>query len=451
MNYQPKPLFKERIKLLLRNEQDIEKFWQFSQKHLPKTIRCNTLKISTEELKNRLQNKGWEIKQQFQDFPEIMIVESQLSPGELGKSIEHLLGYFYVQEVSSMMPILALQPQENDILLDLCASPGSKTTQASALMKNKGTIIANDKDIARISILSANLERVGASNVIITRHDGVQLCNKLEKLNMKFDKMLVDAPCSGEGNIRSNEATLRMWNIKVINKLGRIQKKLAESALQILKPEGILVYSTCTHSPEENELVIQYLLDNYNLKIQEIKLPLKTREGITSWQGKELSPELKKAVRIYPQDNNTEGFFLCKMKKINERAVAVILFHDNENNITLQNRKNYSKHGEKYGFFGGKIEEGENPEQAIKREIKEELGIEIKNFKLFRDYTERIEELNTTLRRVVFLAKMPDIKKIKEGEGKIEIMKFKDSFSLKMIQGDVELLKEIYNKLKKGK
>lgn len=316
MNYEPKPLFEERIKLLLKNDEDIERFWQFSQKHLPKTIRCNTLKISTEELKSRLQNKGWEIKQPFQDFPEIMIVESQLSPGELGKSREHLLGYFYVQELSSMMPMLALQPKEDELVLDLCASPGSKTTQASALMKNKGTIIANDKDIARISILSANLERQGCSNAIITRHDGIILCEKLKKLGMKFDKILTDVPCSGEGNIRSSPKTLLIWNIKAIEKLSRIQKKLAESALSVLKEGGELLYSTCTHSPEENELVIQYLLDKYNVKIQEIKLPLKTREGITSWQGKELSPELKKAVRIYPQDNNTEGFFLCKIKKL---------------------------------------------------------------------------------------------------------------------------------------
>ncbi len=315
MNYEPKPLFEERIKLLLKNDEDTEKFWQFSQKQLPKTIRCNTLKTSAEELKKRLQNKGWGIKQPFQDFPEIMIVESQLSPGELGKSREHLLGYFYVQELSSMMPMLALQPKEDELVLDLCASPGSKTTQASALMKNRGTIIANDKDISRISILSANLERQGCSNAIITRHDGIILCEKLKKLGMKFDKILVDVPCSGEGNIRSSPKTLLTWNIKVVNKLGRIQKKLAESALQILKPEGMLVYSTCTHAPEENELVIQYLLESYDIEIQEIKLPLKTREGITEWNNMELNQKLKKCVRIYPQDNNTEGFFLCKIKK----------------------------------------------------------------------------------------------------------------------------------------
>jgi len=316
MQYSPKPLFKERIEALLESKQDAEKFWQYSEMPLPRTIRCNTLKISPEELKKRLEEKGWQMKQPFPNAPEIMLIENNLQPGELGKTKEHLLGYYYVQEISSMMPILTLQPKAEDILLDLCASPGSKTTQASAMMQNKGTIIANDKDIDRISILSANLEKVGASNVIVTRHDGVQLCEKLKKLGFKADKILADVPCSGEGNLRSSPKTLLTWNIKVIQRLSRIQRKIAESAISLLKEGGELLYSTCTHAPEENEINIQYLIDNYNLKIEKIELPLKTREGITEWQGQKLNPEISKAHRIYPQDNNTEGFFLCKMRKV---------------------------------------------------------------------------------------------------------------------------------------
>src|SRR3989344_1581695 len=218
MQYSPKPLFKERIEALLESKQDAEKFWQYSEMPLPRTIRCNTLKISPEELKKRLEEKGWQMKQPFPNAPEIMLIENNLQPGELGKTKEHLLGHYYVQEISSMIPILALQPKAEDILLDLCASPGSKTTQASAMMQNKGTIIANDKDIDRISILSANLEKVGASNVIVTRHDGVQLCEKLKKLGFKADKILADVPCSGEGNLRSSPKTLLTWNLKVIQR-----------------------------------------------------------------------------------------------------------------------------------------------------------------------------------------------------------------------------------------
>lgn len=317
-NYQPKPLFTQRINSLLKDEADKQVFWKITKTTPPKSLRCNTLKISPQELKQRLETKHWNLSQPFTNHPEIIIINSQLKPGELGKTPEHLLGYYYIQELSSMMPIIALQPEPNEILLDLCASPGSKTTQASALMQNQGTIIANDIKLSRISILAANLEKTGASNTIITHHDGIQLCNKLKKQNIKPDKILVDAPCSGEGNIRTNPKTFLIWNIKVINKLSRIQKRLASSALEILKTRGELLYSTCTHSPEENEEVIQYLLDNHNIEIQTINLPIKTREGLTKWQNKTFSQELKKAKRIYPQDNNTEGFFLCKIRKLGE-------------------------------------------------------------------------------------------------------------------------------------
>lgn len=314
-NYEPKPLFIERIEGVLDSKEDIKAFWEVVKQPLLKTIRCNTLKISPTDLKKRLEEKGWKISQPYEN-KEIMILEEGLKPGELGKSREHILGYFYVQETSSMMPMIALSPGKEDILLDLCAAPGSKTTQASALMENQGTVLANDVSLGRISILSANLEKEGCSNVIVTRHDGVQLCQKLRKLNFRFSKILLDVPCSGEGNIRSNPATYRMWNLKVINKLSRLQRRIAESAIPLLEKGGELIYSTCTHSPEENEFNVQYLLDNFDLEVLDVELPLKCREGLTEWQGKKLNPDIKKAVRIYPQDNNTEGFFLCKMRKI---------------------------------------------------------------------------------------------------------------------------------------
>jgi len=182
MKYVPKPDFKEKINSLLKDKEDIGEFWKIADSPLPKSIRCNTLKISPEKLKKRLEDKGWKISQPYNN-KEIMIIGSDLEPGELGKSQEHLLGYYYIQEVSSMMPMLALKPEPGELILDLCAAPGSKTTQASSLMENKGTILANDVNLGRISILAANLERIGCSNAIITRHDAVQLCHKLKKLN----------------------------------------------------------------------------------------------------------------------------------------------------------------------------------------------------------------------------------------------------------------------------
>jgi len=200
-HYEPKEKFVNKIKLLLDDEDDVDKFFKMAKFRPRKSLRVNTLKIIPEELMKRLQAKGWEVEQPYPN-KEIVVIKSELEPGEIGKAKEHILGYYYVQEVTSMMPLLALNPAKDEIVLDLCAAPGSKTTQAAAMMENEGTLIANDVSIGRITILSANLERCGVTNTIITRHNGIELCDKLKKLGFKFDKILVDAPCSGEGNLR---------------------------------------------------------------------------------------------------------------------------------------------------------------------------------------------------------------------------------------------------------
>ena len=314
-NYEPKEKFVERIKELLKDEKDVKKFFEVAKSRPRKSIRVNTLKISPEELMKRLMEKGWEVEQPFSEYPEIIVVKSDLMPGEIGKTKEHILGYYYVQEITSMMPLLALSPKEGEIILDLCAAPGSKTTQAAAMMENRGTIIANDVSIGRISILSANLERCGVTNTIITRHNGIELCNKLKKIGFKFDKILVDAPCSGEGNIRSSPRTLLEWSEGLLKSLSRKQKKLLNVIVDLLKDDGILVYSTCTYAPEENESVVQHLIDNYKFKILDVKLPLKVRSGLVGWKSERFDDSMNKAVRIYHHDNNLEGFFLCKLRK----------------------------------------------------------------------------------------------------------------------------------------
>jgi NOL1/NOP2/sun family putative RNA methylase len=327
--YSPKPLFLERMKTLL-GEADFKKYWEILQESPVNSIRVNTLKISPEKLKKRLEQKGWQISQPFKDFPEIMIIKNQLKPGEIGRSLEHMLGYYYVQEIASMLPVIALNPKPNEKILDLAAAPGSKTTQIAAKINNTGTIIANDVSLSRIKILASNLERCGVTNVIITRKEGGILCKKL-KDNLEevdgqgtsvpylFDKILVDAPCSGEGTLRSTPKTFRMWNIKTVKRLSRIQKRLFANAVNILKLGGEIVYSTCTHAPEENEEIVDFVLKNFpEMKIEEPVLPqeLKCRQGITKWNDKIYNDKVTKSCRIYPQDNDTEGFYIAKLRKI---------------------------------------------------------------------------------------------------------------------------------------
>ena len=307
-----KPLFEQRMKKLLPKKEDFEKFEKIVHTPPRNFIRCNTLKISPEELKKKLERK-WKIEQPFQDYPEIMVINSEIEPGGIGNSIEHLLGYYYVQEISSMLPPIALNPKPDELILDLTASPGSKTTQIASYMENRGTIVANDLKLDRIKILSANLERCGVTNTIITRHDAIALCSRLSKKQIKFDKILLDTPCSGEGTLRSSPKTFNMWNPKMIKNLSRQQKKFLAFALKCLRKDGTLVYSTCTHAPEEDEEVIDFALKNFPVKVETICLPLKCRKGITEWEEKKFNKQVENSCRIYPQDNDSEGFFLAKL------------------------------------------------------------------------------------------------------------------------------------------
>ncbi len=231
---------------------------------------------------------------------------------DLGNLKEHSLGYIYIQEAASMIPPLVLNPEENDIILDISAAPGSKTTQIAALMNNKGLIIANDYRYDRIKALSINLQRCGVLNTIITLMEG----KRFSKARIKFDKILLDAPCSGTGAIRKSLKTLKMWNPNMFKKLAGIQKQLISVSFDLLKENGTLVYSTCSIAPEENEAVVDFLLRKYdNAKLESINLLIKKSDAILEHEKNQYSEEIKSCLRIWPQDNNTEGFFVAKIKK----------------------------------------------------------------------------------------------------------------------------------------
>ncbi|MAG39664.1 tRNA methyltransferase [Candidatus Pacearchaeota archaeon] len=320
--YPIKPDFRARMEDLIGKE-DADRFFEIAYYGSPSSIRVNTLKISVDDLKKRLEDYGWKLEQPIKKHLEIMIIRSRLKPGELGKTKEHLLGYYYVQDISSMLPLLTLLPTKGDMFLDLCSSPGSKTTQAAAMMENSGVIVANELSLGRISILNSNLERCGVSNTIVTKNDGVRFCKRLrKKTKFVFNKILVDAPCSGEGTLRKSLKTFNMWNEKTIKNLSKIQKRLAVEALRCLEVGGEMVYSTCTLGPEENEAVVDFLIKNFDIEVLDVKIEgIKLRDGIVSWRGEDYDKSLIKAKRLYPQDNDTDGFFLCKMRKLSDKCL----------------------------------------------------------------------------------------------------------------------------------
>jgi NOL1/NOP2/sun family putative RNA methylase len=218
-----------------------------------------------------------------------------------------------VQDAASMIPPVVLNPKKGDIVLDICAAPGSKTTQLAQYMENTSILLANDAQGKRLSALGINLQRCGVTNTIITKMDGERI--RGEEI---FDKILIDAPCSGTGTIRRSYKIAEMWSPGLVDRMSKIQYKLLKNAFRLLKKGGTLVYSTCTLEPQENEGTVNKLLqENKNAQIQEIKLNIKRSTPITSFNGEEYSNEVKKCLRIYPQDNDTEGFFVAKIKKKN--------------------------------------------------------------------------------------------------------------------------------------
>ncbi|MBN2101322.1 MAG: RsmB/NOP family class I SAM-dependent RNA methyltransferase [Candidatus Aenigmarchaeota archaeon] len=287
---------------------DYDKFEECCRNDYKKSFRVNTLKISVEDALELLKGNGiitkripWTKNGFFTDVKSV------------GNSFENFMGYIYIQGPASMLPAMVLDPNPGETVLDMCASPGSKTTQIAAMMKNKGVLVANESDYKRIKLLRFNNDKNGVLNSVITNLDG----RDFAKSKLRFDKILLDAPCTGEGIVMREWEVIKRWNMKLVIKMCRLQKDLIASAISCLKPGGTLVYSTCTLSPEENEEVIDHALKIGGIELEDIELKgIKTRKGLTSWDRYTYNERVSKCVRVWPQDNGTEGFFVAKLKKV---------------------------------------------------------------------------------------------------------------------------------------
>jgi len=300
--------FKARYHKILGDENKV--FLEFCKKPLRKCIRINTLKVKDYDKFVGILGEKYKLeKVPFCDYAYFINTQNP------GKMYEHFLGKIYVQEAASLIPPIVMDLDTNDFVFDACAAPGSKTTQMAQIMNNKGCIVANDSIIERIKALFFNIESSGVLNTAITLMDMEKPIP--EKLYNRFDKILLDAPCSCDGTVRKDWNALSKWSVGLVKFLSNLQKKIIKNCINMLKKDGILVYSTCTLSPEENEEVVDYALKNFNIEAEKIDVKnLKKHEGITEWEGKNFDESVKKCARIYPQDNDTEGFFVAKLRKI---------------------------------------------------------------------------------------------------------------------------------------
>ena len=271
------------------------------------SLRVNTIKYNIQELMKYLREKNIKFER-VTWYNDALIIKNE-NEKEIQKLDIYEKGYIYLQSLSSMIPPLVLNPKPGEKVLDLTAAPGSKTTQMAVMMKNDGYILANELDKIRCERLQYNVEKQGANIVEVINNRGEKVGEEYQE---KFDKVLLDAPCSGEGRfLGNNVGTYRNWSKRTVRELAKLQKRLFKSAYTALKPNGMMVYSTCTLNKDENENVLQWAIENFNVKLLDINIDFKEKmQGFNDG----LDGSINKAIRILPS-KNMEGFFVAKLKK----------------------------------------------------------------------------------------------------------------------------------------
>lgn len=296
-------LFQENMKMLLGDEYD-SYLESFSQKRVY-GLRVNTLKLSPKEFERicpfEIQRIPW-------------IENGYYYNGDVEKPAKHpyyFAGLYYLQEPSAMTPANLLPVEPGDRVLDVCAAPGGKSTELAAKLKGTGLLVSNDISNSRAKALLKNMELFGVTNSLIMSEDPQKLVNRFYEY---FDKILIDAPCSGEGMFRKEPAVIKSWLEHGNGFYANLQRQITEAALKMLKPGGMLLYSTCTFSPQENEAAVMHMMEI----CPELKLvPVKRYEGFAEGMPQTVRgpKELKECVRIWPQRMKGEGHFLALLKK----------------------------------------------------------------------------------------------------------------------------------------
>jgi NOL1/NOP2/sun family putative RNA methylase len=302
--------FLQRMERLLGSEyQDF-----IASLHQPATIglRVNTLKLSSTEFSQRspyqLSPIPW-CSSGFSVEPAIDASDS-ISPG---KHPYHAAGLYYMQEPSAMAAVQMLAPQPGERVLDLCAAPGGKATHLAALMKNKGLLVTNEIHPKRVWALAENLERCGVRNAVVVNENPQRLAEQFEGF---FDRVLLDAPCSGEGMFRKAEVARREWKPELLSSCSLRQSGILEHASRMVKQGGYLAYTTCTFSPEENESVIATFLANHS-EFDLLAMPRLPgfQPARPEWVGLTPAHKVNRAIRIWPHLSQGEGHFIALLLK----------------------------------------------------------------------------------------------------------------------------------------
>lgn len=275
----------------------------------PTYLRVNWLKVSTQELIDLLKEEGvytepveWSAR-----------VLKHIGGHNPAKNIYHWLGLFYIQDIASELVAELLFARAGELIVDLCASPGGKTTAIAEMTNDSATIIANDIGTKRVRALQSNIIRMGLRSIVVTSHDAIRFPALPEPPN----KILVDAPCSAEGQARESSRLKRGASEHYIASISGKQKGILRRACQLAAPGSLIVYATCTFAPEENEFVVAYVLEREPVELVPVEPWFPCSRGVTHWQGKKLPPQMEGCIRIYPHQMDSVGMFVACLKRLN--------------------------------------------------------------------------------------------------------------------------------------
>src|SRR5690625_4006263 len=298
--------FVQKMQNLLQDEfADFINSYQYEQSY---GLRVNTLKIKTGDFLNinpfRLERIPWVTNGFYYDPHD-----------RLGKHPFHDAGLYYIQEPSAMAVVEIMQPKPGEKVLDLAAAPGGKATQIAQHMKQQGLLVANEIHPKRARVLSQNVERLGIKNCVVTNETPTKLAKRFPAF---FDRILVDAPCSGEGMFRKNEEAIQEWSLDNVRQCAVRQHDILDDAKEMLAAGGQLVYSTCTFAPEENEQMINdFVKNNPEFTIEAVEVYEKFSAGRSEWVNEPVD-DIKNTIRIWPHRVKGEGHYVAELRKNND-------------------------------------------------------------------------------------------------------------------------------------